>query len=348
MPRLRPGALHLTFAALLMIGCAADAPSQAPPATDTTRDAAGVSSGAGWRVLDTANRPSARHENALVAVDGRLYLLGGRGERPLDIYDAATRTWTVGTPPPLDLLHHTQAVAHAGRIWVLGALTGKFPDEPPVPTVLIYDPSADAWSEGAAVPEARRRGASGVAVHDGIFYLVGGLTRGHTGGFVPWLDAFDPANGAWTALADAPHARDHFQAAVLDGRLYAAAGRTSSQATGEGFSLTIPAVDVYDIAAGTWSTLDAPLPTPRAGTATVAWQGRVIVMGGESGTQTAAHDEVEAWNPATSAWETLPPLPVGRHGTQAALLDDGLHIVAGSRDRGGGPELDDHLVLPGL
>lgn len=345
MPLPRPGARYLALSALLLAACAVQPPTAASSAPLATSHADTAVPTEQWRTADTVNRPTARHENAMVALDGRLYLFGGRGDRPLEIFDAATRTWTQGAPPPLGLLHHVQAVAHDGHIWALGALTGEFPDEPPVPMVLVYDPATDAWSTGAPLPEARHRGASGVAVHEGVFYLVGGLTRGHAGGFVPWLDAFDPVTGRWTILPDAPHARDHFQAAILDGQLYAAGGRTSSHATGEGFSLTIPEVDVYDIDARSWSTLAAPLPTPRAGTATVAWQERIIVLGGESGTQTAAHDEVEAWHPATSTWETWPSLPVGRHGTQAALLDDGLHLVAGSGNRGGGPELDDHLLL---
>lgn len=313
------------------------------PASGIASPSSATNDGAGPGVA-AAPGPTARHENAFVALDGRLYLLGGRGKRPLDIFDPVTGAWTRGATPPLEF-HHVQAVAHDGRLWLLGALTGAFPAEPPVPAVWTYDPVADAWAEGLAIPEHRRRGASGVAVHEGVFYLVGGLTGGHNGGYVAWLDAFDPASGQWRELADAPHPRDHFHAAVLDGRLYAAGGRNSSHATGEGMSRPVTAVDVYDIAAGTWSTLDATLPTARSGTATVAYEGRIVVLGGESETQTAAHDEVEAWNPALARWERLPPLPTGRHGTQATLHAEALHIAAGSRDRGGGPELDDQFVF---
>lgn len=319
-------------------GAAAGAPAMAD-ADDTSR-----ASRFAWRELAHDSTPTARHENAFAELDGRLYLLGGRGERPLEIYDPATGAWTQGAPPPLEV-HHLQAVGHDGRLWVIGALTGKFPAEPPVPAVLTYDPAADAWSKGPEIPESRRRGGGGLVVHDGAFYMVGGLTRGHNGGFVPWLDRFDPATGAWTALPDAPHPRDHFHAAVLDGRLYAAGGRNSSHETGESVTLTVAPADVYDIDAGSWSTLGAPIPTPRSGTATVAFADRIVVLGGESGVQERAHDEVEAWNPASGRWETLPPLPVGRHGAQAAIVDGRLHIAAGSGNRGGGPELDDHLVL---
>ncbi len=342
-----PLSLAVSLAAMLALSACdrEGAPfSQPAGATAAAPDAAAQPRTFAWHQVTSAEAPTARHENAFTALDGKLYLLGGRGERPLEIFDPGTGTWTRGAAPPLEM-HHLQAVGHEGRLWVIGALTGEFPAEPPIPTVLTYDPAGDTWQTGPQIPEARRRGGGGLVVHDGAFYLVGGLTRGHNGGFVPWLDRFDPATGTWTALPDAPRPRDHFQAAVLDGRLYAAGGRTSSHETGEVDTLSVAAVDVYDIAAGSWSTLDTPLPTPRSGTTTVAFADRILVIGGESGKQTLAHDEVEAWHPATAQWETLPPLPVGRHGTQAAVLGDAVHIAAGSRNRGGGPELDDHLVL---
>jgi hypothetical protein len=73
----------------------------------------------------------------------------------------------------------------------------------------------------------------------------------------------------------------------------------------------------------------------------------VVVIGGESGRQVAAHSEVEAYDPKTGAWTALPALPVGRHGMQAVMVGDRVHVLAGSGNRGGGPELNDHWVLSG-
>ncbi|WP_208280407.1 FG-GAP-like repeat-containing protein [Massilia oculi] len=293
-----------------------------------------------WRQQDAASKPTARHENGFVAVAGRLILLGGRGERPLEIYDPASGRWTRGEAPPFEI-HHLQGVEFGGKLYVLGALTGKFPQEQPVPDILIYDPAADRWSKGPEIPPQRRRGASGVAVHDGMIYLVGGNRRGHMSGYVAWFDAFDPATGRWTELPDAPHARDHLHAAVIDGKLYAAGGRRSAHDLGNALAQTVGEVDVYDFKAKRWSTLPAPLPTPRAGTASAVIGGKLAVIGGESLKQVEAHREVEAWDPQTARWQTMPALPVGRHGTQAATLDGKVYIAAGSGNRGGGPELDD-------
>lgn len=297
-----------------------------------------------WQSMTAHQAPSARHENGFVAVGERLYLIGGRGQRPLDVFDPATGNWTQGAKPPFEI-HHMQAIDYQGKLYVLGAMTGGFPEEPPLENILIYDPALDVWSNGPEIPAHRQRGGSGVVLHEGLIYLVGGNTRGHMSGFVPWLDVFDPVSGTWTELPDAPHARDHFHAAIIDGHIYAAGGRTSSHDTGEVMSLTVWPVDVYDIANKRWSTLAAPLPTQRADTATVAFDGKLLVIGGESVSQVESHREVEAYDPASQQWLTLAPLPVGRHGTQATLFNGELHIVAGSENRGGGPELSDYWVM---
>src|SRR5690554_7852140 len=55
-----------------------------------------------WQQHQASTQPSARHENGFVAVGDHLYLLGGRGERPLDIFDPATGRWSQGTTPPFE------------------------------------------------------------------------------------------------------------------------------------------------------------------------------------------------------------------------------------------------------
>ena len=276
-----------------------------------------------------------RHENAYVKVERRFYLVGGRGERPVQSFDPSTGMWATHATPPLEL-HHFQAVAHEGKIYVIGALTGSWPTEDPVPHVYIYDPVADTWTQGPEIPEDRRRGAAGAVAHGGEIYVVGGIQNGHTDGHVRWLDVFDPASGRWRQLADAPRNRDHFQAAVLEGKLYAAGGRRSSHATGQGFELTIPEVDVYDFATDTWTPLppSGDLPTERAGTTACVLGGTLLVLGGESGSQEPAHAEVEAFDPQAGTWTSLAPMQVGRHGTQAVVHNGRVYVAAGSKTRG--------------
>lgn len=279
----------------------------------------------------------ARHESAFTAVGDQLLLAGGRGIKAVDIFDPLLGRWQQGAKPPIEV-HHFQAIDYEGELWVVGAFTGGYPDETPLPHVLIYDPDEDRWRQGPEIPEDRRRGSAGAVLVDGAIYVAGGAQEGHRGGHVAWLDRLDPESGAWTRLADAPRARDHAALVTLDGKLVFAGGRRS-MAPHNTFGAVVPEVDVYDIARDRWTTLAEPLPTPRAGNAAVAFDGSVLVIGGESGASAAAHAEVERLDPETGTWHSEPSLLQARHGTGATVFDDSVWIAAGSGARGGAPEL---------
>jgi xylan 1,4-beta-xylosidase len=318
---------------------ASDMKAARPVALETQSSAPsamGVS--ARWLPVNTTGRFHPREEASFVKCGDRLYLLGGRGILPLDIYDPKTRSWSVGAPPPIEV-HHFQAVAWQGRIYIAGAMTGNYPVETPLGNILIYDPSKDSWSTGEPIPAARRRASAGVVIHDEKLYLAGGIKNGHTDGWVNWFDSYDFATKKWTELPDAPRARDHFEAAVIEGKLYAAGGRRSSAVTNQVFDLTIPEVDVFDFSKGNWSTLPSKsnLPTPRAGASAVAVGPDLIIVGGESMLQSAAHTEVEAFDTIRQEWHALPTLSEGRHGTGTVYMDGSLYTCAGAGKRGGSP-----------
>ena len=277
--------------------------------------------------------PDARHEMAYVQAGDKFYVLGGRESTSVDVYDPATGKWTKGAPAPLQM-HHFQAVALNGLIYVINAFTGGCCGETPLPNIYIYDPLGNKWITGPEIPQSRRRGSSGAVVYKGKIYLAGGITNGHKSGHVAWLDQYDPATNTWAALPDAPRARDHFHAAVVGDKLYAIGGRTTGKP--DLFSGTIAQVDVYDFNTQQWSTLPHNLPTQRAAAAAAVLGEDILVMGGESGAQTTAHAEVEAFNTSKGTWRALSPMLQGRHGTQAIVNNGGVYVVGGSPSRGGG------------
>lgn len=295
---------------------------------------------ASWQILDVAGSPHARHECSFVEVDGKFYLLGGRGIKPVDIFDPETVTWTQGSEPPIEI-HHFQAVTYQGKVYVMGGMTGKYPHEDPIDRIVIYDPSTDRWSIGDSIPSDRLRGGAGVVVNGNNAYIVSGITDGHWEGHVKWVDQYNFETGEWSVLKDAPRPRDHFHAAIHKGKIYCAAGRNSSAKTKQTFNLTIPEVDVYDIASNSWMTLppDQNIPTERAGTSAIFLRDDLLVIGGESAVQTTAHSEVEAYNVKAGLWSKIDSLKRGRHGFQAILFEDDIYIAAGCGNRGGKPEL---------
>ncbi|MEL6988727.1 MAG: kelch repeat-containing protein, partial [Bacteroidota bacterium] len=289
-----------------------------------------------WETLDTKNRPTARHEAGLIAYKDNLYLLGGRRINPTSVFNTKTNQWKEKSRPPIEV-HHFQPVVFNDVIYIIGALTGKCPNEKPLDKVLVYD----TFEYKHSIPEHRRRGGSGVVVYNDKIYLVGGIQNGHMNGFTNWLDEYNPKTGEWKVLEDAPFPRDHFQAVVSGDKLYAFAGRTTFKKSGQDMNLTLSHGNVFDFIKMQW---DGPrenlqIPTEREGNFVFEHNGKIIVGGGESIKQIEAHKEVEAYDPMTNQWSSWPALNEGRHGTGFAVVDNYVYTASGCGNRGGEPEL---------
>jgi len=181
-----------------------------------------------WFDLDEDEGYTARHEASFVQAGDRFYLFGGR-ENPqtVDTYDYTDDVWTTSASAPLPF-NHFQATEYQGLVWVIGAFrNNSFPNEQPAEDIYIFDPANNVWIKGPEIPFERRRGSAGLVEYQGKFYVIGGNTIGHNGGYVSWFDVYDPETGEWTALTDAPSARDHFHATVANDKLYVAGGRLS-------------------------------------------------------------------------------------------------------------------------
>ncbi|WP_249171753.1 kelch repeat-containing protein [Erythrobacter sp. JK5] len=135
------------LAALVLSSCIAAPPGASSPPGPT------------WRTVTAEGQPSARHEAGFIAFGGKLYLIGGRGMRPVDIFDPTTRTWTEGATPPFEM-HHFQPIVVGDEIWIVGAFTGGWPNETPPDRVWRYLPREDRFAEGIALPPDRLRGAA--------------------------------------------------------------------------------------------------------------------------------------------------------------------------------------------
>lgn len=299
-----------------------------------------------WEVMTPTNTCTNRHENTMTAVGNKLVLLGGRGIKPTEIYDIKTQTWTKSVETPLEI-HHLQAVTYNGEVYVMMAMTGKYPHETPIPNIYIYNLEKSEWRVGPEIPKDRLRGSAGCVVYKNKIYSVCGILDGHWDGHVAWLDEYDPKTNTWIKLADAPHLRDHVSVAVVNNKLYVAGGRRSTARINQVMNLTEAAIDVYDFKKKAWQTLptELNLPTLRAGNSSVALGDKLLVIGGESPAQVPAHSEVEAFDTKKMQWVAFPKLKQGRHGTGAAVVGGKVYSVAGSANRGGGPEINEMEVL---
>ncbi len=290
----------------------------------------------GWIDKNENENYTPRHECSFVQAGDKFILFGGReSARKLEVYDFKSDTWSEGGKAPQSF-NHFQATTYKGLVWVIGAFrTNSFPNEIPATHIYMYNPATKKWNQGIEIPKNRRRGGAGLVVYNDKFYVVGGNTVGHNGGYTSWFDEYDPTTGKWTALEDAPHARDHFSAAILNEKLYAVGGRKSGGSGGV-FAPLVAKVDVYNFKTKTWSVLNENLPTPRAAACVVNFQGEIFAAGGEGSKKGPAYKTVEAYNPEKKQWIKKADMNYARHGTQAIVSGKGIYTLCGSPNRGGG------------
>jgi peroxiredoxin/N-acetylneuraminic acid mutarotase len=292
--------------------------------------------------------PEADEELYGVAVDGKLYVIGGWGEgkaRGANYeYDPATDKWTKKTSMPRPA-HHAALATYNGKIYVCGGFAA--PEQTQVPTggawqpiddMWEYDPAADSWKTLAPLPG--KRGAAVAVEAGGKIYVIGGVTTvaGSKDPFFTFFgpcqvlstnDVYDPATNKWESRKPMAVPRNHAFAGAVNGKIYVIGGRT-----GHGFILSATNTDVveeYNPVADMWSVPKERMPTPRSGGAWGTDGRRIYCAGGEVTTKqlVGAFRAIEAYEPATNSWTTLPSMPMPRHGVAGAVIGNRFYLVSG-------------------
>jgi len=118
--------------------------SQTNPSTNTFV----APSSRAWELVQTVNGSAvaARHEAGAVVVNNKLYVMGGRGNRPVQSYNKAQNKWTSHGKAPV-LMHHFQPVAIGNKIYVIGAFKDdKYPTEKPLEHVYVFNTDNHKWT----------------------------------------------------------------------------------------------------------------------------------------------------------------------------------------------------------
>jgi hypothetical protein len=281
--------------------------------------------------------------------------------------------WGKRTPLPLPRSEMAWAVAHAGKMHLVGGYAEQRVDRP---YHHVYDQASDQWSTAAPLP----RGANhvGVAVLDDRLYAIGGFVdqnrKPHAECFVCDLKA-----GTWQAIAPLPQPCGAIACVALDGKIHGIGGAIGDTAptkksvdwhlvydpqterwdkrapmpTGRDHTGAVVAgnlihmiggrVDsfhtnsnlhhIYDPAKDSWEAR-RPLPTARSGHGAVLYRGKIFVMGGE-GTD-RVYGQNEAYDPQTDRWEAYAPMLTPRHGLGAVAIGEFIHVAGGGPVMGGG------------
>ena len=157
----------------------------------------------------------------------------------------------------------------AGAAAVVGdqlVVTGGQANNELVPSTEVFD--GRDWRVVSDIPTAREHLAAG---SDGRYvYAVGGREL-DPGLNLKALERYDPRSDSWQRLPDMPTALGGLGAAVVEGRLVAVGGETSTDVLGDTL--------IYDIARERWST-GARLQTPRHGMTVVGFGDTVYALEG--------------------------------------------------------------------
>lgn len=279
-------------------------------------------------------------ETAAVALDGKVYVLGGFNAAlgvvaDVQIFDPSSCRWSSGPALPRPV-HHANVAAVGDAIYVVGAMEGL--NFRATGEVWVWRPAADAgWSTRTAMPAGTERGAAVVGVIDDEIWVVGGLG---VGGAVSEVSRYLPATDRWETGDALPEIRDHACGGVIDGQVYVAGGRRGTIAT---ITDTL-----YAYAPGSGWVARAPMPTARGGTACGVVADRLVVVGGEgnSADPSGVFAAAEAYDPTTDRWSALPPMPRPRHGMAAAVVDGRLYVPGGADNDGFGAVAEHDVLTP--
>jgi N-acetylneuraminic acid mutarotase len=133
----------------------------------------------------------------------------------------------------------------------------------------------------------------------------------------------------WRARSPMPTARNHAAIGVVNGKIYVIGGRLGAAFIGIASNTDV--VEEYDPATDSWGAVRARMLTARSASAWGTHGGRIYVAGGEyqNAQLMAAFRALEAYDPATNQWVSLPSMPIPRHGLAGAMVGNRLHLVGG-------------------
>jgi N-acetylneuraminic acid mutarotase len=233
--------------------------------------------------------------------------------------------------------HHHAAEVINGKLYLFGGLGGGAEGK-----VQIYDPTNNAWAQGAGMPFVA--GSSSSALIGGQVYVAGGITSSNS--TTAAAARYDVSANTWTSVAAMPQGRNHAAAGTDGTKMFIFGGRGAGSGDGNVVANGFDTVQVYTPATNSWqSSLDTgstlkPLPQARGGMGTAVYHnGEFLVFGGETQTGAGAtaggvYNRVDIYKPTTNVWRTGAPMPTARHGIFPVLHDAQIFIPAGGTQAG--------------
>ena len=220
---------------------------------------------------------------------------------------ASAGAWTERAPYPIATFGNA-VVSVGGNVYSFGGIVNNVA----ITNAYKYNPITNSWSPIASLPAPRGWFS---ATSDGTdIYLLGGVDQNFNTTATLWR--YDPVSNTYNTSLPPYTIPTYFHAsAYLNGKIYRIAGR----AIGTDFH-----VEVYDIAANTWS-MAANYPFANHSLMAAAL-GNYIYAGGGN----ASPDQTYRYDPDTNTWDdaAVADLPAGRSAAASGAYN-GRWILAG-------------------
>ena len=223
-----------------------------------------------------ANMPTIRTELSAVAVNGKIYVIGGVARSSgwywdlaeatadelvsaVEVYDPETDTWTKKTDMPTARCGMGTVVV-AGKIYTIGGLAdnGKIMN-----VVEVYDPGTDTWTQKADMPTARWN-LGAVEANGKVYAVCGNLLPPWEDGTLTLVEVYDPNTDSWTKGVDMNFPRQAASIGQVNGEIYAIGGFSDGNITASSI------VESYDTGSGIQVRAVSPwhtgFPNPQVGT----------------------------------------------------------------------------------
>ena len=278
--------------------------------------------------------------------NGKVLIAGGFGPATsqlprlssAELYDPGSGTFTATGSMAVGRVLHTATLLNDGRVLIAGGTDASGGGGAATASTELYDPSTGTFTLTGSMA-SERADHTATLLASGNVLIVGGW-NGHAADAAddppwdpPFAELFDPSSGSFTASGSMSTTRiRHSAVRLADGKVLVLGGVPNLQNIHE--QPPDPKyAELYDPAAGTFSSAGSFTLSRTGYTATLLINGTVLTAGGEQAGIVVTWAEL--LDPATGTLTATGGLATARKNHTATRLNDGRALVTGGTDSNG-------------